>query len=28
MYLTGFHSVDELGIKEVDMNCSRTLFRD
>jgi len=28
MYLLGFHSADELGIKEVDMNSARTLSRD
>jgi len=28
MYVLGFHSADELGIKEVDMNWMRTLFRD
>jgi len=28
MYMLGFHFSDELGIKEVDMNSARTLFRD
>ena len=28
MYLLGFHPTDELGIKEVDMNSTRTLSRD
>jgi len=28
MYFLGSHPADELGIKEVDMKCARTLFRD